>query len=250
MRVFLEVGELADHQALDLAEDAAQAEVVQHAVDGVRALAHVFYKEDAGLVGAEGEGCTLQAAHHGQVAAAEQRFGFAGTVQRVRRDFVVERLACEEGAKGFAGGFVLAELGQVLGHGGVDRGDVVLTEHQVQGGDVGETDHAGLVGGNDQLVEDLHHAVAAAGTEDVADVGVLEGLVQVFGAAAFGAAEAADGLAGVLTFGDAKTPGFQALAGAVQVVRLDAAGGHHYVYSLFHNQLKFFDCGCKGTAFL
>ena len=89
----LEIGELTHYQALDLAQHTAQAKVVQHTVYRVRALAHVFYKEDTRLVGAQSKRRSLQTAHHGQVAAAKQRLHITRAVQGMRRYLVVNRLA-------------------------------------------------------------------------------------------------------------------------------------------------------------
>jgi hypothetical protein len=126
----------------------------------------------------------------------------------------------------------------MLGHGGVDAGNVVLSEHEMQGGYVGKSDGNGLVGRGRQLVHNLHHSVSATCTQNVLNIRVTEGLVEVFGTSAFGTAETPERLPCMFPFSHPKSPRFQALTCHVEEAHFDASCGHYDVYSLFHNRLS------------
>ncbi len=141
--------------------------------------------------------------------------------------------------------------GNLLGHGGVDRGDAARCHQGVQGRDVAEADDPlGVVaqGQGGEGVEIVHDAVAAAGAEYGAHIGVGEGGAQVGEALGVGAAEVAVLAKGVGHDVDAVAALAQHGGGRVDDAALDGARRGEDGYLVAGAQRRRVDDACRFLA--
>ena len=185
--VLLVLGELADEESAQFLQYAAQLQVVQHPLHGVRAFAHVLQEKNRPFR-RDVPRRAAQAVGHGKIASTEDAARSALVIEPmclandVKVLLFLGVLPEEDVVQRLHRRIVVRFHGEVAGHRGVQRDEALVLEDVVQGGDVAEADEPlGLLAeaGEVQLVHQMHGPVAPAATEDGACLRVVHGLLQV-----------------------------------------------------------------------